>query len=533
MTDPADLNAILRDYLKTGLEIDLDTRATRPPGRLLYGATNLSLSDHPDITPADVDLSTVEWLLGEAREALAERNTRPISERVQGLMDAHGLPEEARPRLALGVLEVHVHLLEELRRRCLGQVPLVFDPNSAPPLPATPPPSGGGSSPAPKPPAPLASNITDAFGDWGRTSGGWRAGAESQAKTTLALFVEVCGDKPIDKYTRADGDLFRTMLRALPTHYHKSPKDRGKPLKEIIAKADVANTPRIGDKTVKRHFWAVSQFFAFLVEAGLLPREAENPGRGFTFNTKGSTRKQRDMWTGAELHSLFASPVWTGCHPYFRSQSGGKVIRDALFWLPLLGLFHGNRLEEFAQLRRGDVGQSEGVWYLNITDEDGRQLKNEQSRRKLPLHPELIRIGFLDYMAEITTHPQDRVFPDLRPGGKDKKLGYYFSKRFSAYRNAVGVRRPGLDYHSFRHGVTTKFYEADINEGWIDFLTGHESGGESRSRYLKGIPLVQLRGAIARVTWAEIDLSHLYVRDAGDERWPVLPADAPEPAAAA
>jgi integrase len=270
------------------------------------------------------------------------------------------------------------------------------------------------------------------------------------------------------------------------------------------------------------HFWAVSRFFAFLVETGRLPKDADNPGRGFSFNTKTQARKQRDMWSGEELYRLFASPVWTGCHSHFRSQPGDKIIRDSLFWLPLLGLFHGNRLEEFAQLRRGDLGQSEGIWFLDITDEDGRQLKNRQSRRKVPLHPELIRIGFLDYVAEITASPEDQVFPDLKPGGNDRKRGYYFSKRFSSYRAAIGLRRRGLDYHAFRHSVTTKLYEADVSEGWIDLLTGHESGGESRRRYLKAIPLPQLRSAIERVMWPELDLSHLYVRELGDASWPMV-----------
>ena len=135
-----------------------------------------------------------------------------------------------------------------------------------------------------------------------------------------------------------------------------------------------------------------------------------------------------------------------------------------------------------------------------------------------PIHPELIRLGFLDYVAEATARPQDQVFPELRPGGKDRKLGYYFSKQFSAYRGAIGVRRRGLDYHSFRHGVTTKLYQADVSEAWIDLLTGHDQGGgESRRRYLKGVPLPQLRGALERVTWPELHLSALYVRDAADK----------------
>lgn len=367
--------------------------------------------------------------------------------------------------------------------------------------------------------APLASTLIDAFGEWGRKSGGWRAGGEVQAKVSLGLYLEVCGDKPIDSYTRADGDNFRSTLRFLPRTYRKSARDREKPLTAIIAEAEANALPRLTDKTVKRHFWAVSRFFAFLSETGRLSRDAENPGRGFSFNTKGSARTKRDMWSGEELIRLFRSPVWTGCDPQVRSREGAKIIRDALFWLPLLGLFHGNRLEEFAQLHRSDLGQADGVWFLDITDEGGRQLKNAQSRRRVPLHSELIRVGFLDYVARIATSPGDSLFPDLKPGGPDRKLGYGFSKQFSHYRKAIGVKRSGLDYHSFRHGVTTKLYEANVNEGWIDLLTGHENGSESRRRYLKAVSLPQLRTAIEAVTWQEVEISRLYVGEPGDERW--------------
>ena len=45
----------------------------------------------------------------------------------------------------------------------------------------------------------------------------------------------------------------------------------------------------------------------------------------------GAARKQRDMWSGDELRLLFESPVWTGCHPFFRSRPGTEILRDSLF----------------------------------------------------------------------------------------------------------------------------------------------------------------------------------------------------------
>lgn len=504
VTGTADLAPILRDYLRDFLEDDLRRRMERPPHKPVY-AWWWEPGD-PE-TAEDADLVDIRRARDGLKFDLASNNPKEMAEYAEELIRQHSLPADLLRPLTYGLIEAAIKGWEIVERRTLGIEPLVFAVEPTTPAPAREPTDSG---PA-KPPAPLASTLIEPFGGWGRKSGGWRPGAENQATVSLSLFLEVCGDKPIDAYTRADGDRFRATLRLLPTHYRKSPAERSKPLTEIIAAADAQNAKRITDKTVKRHFWAVSQFFKFLAESGKLPRDFDNPGRGFTFATKGTARKQRDMWSGDELRRLFASPVWTGCHPFIRSRPGTEIIRDALFWLPLLGLYHGNRLEEFAQLRGGDLGHTDGVSFLRITDEDGRQLKNAQSRRNIPLHPELIRLGFTDHVANVAPTAKDQVFPELVAGGKDHKLGYSFSKKFANYRKAIGLQRPGLDYHSFRHGVTTKLYQADVNEGWIDLLTGHESGGESRRRYLKDVPLPLLREAIARVTFPEVDLRHLYV----------------------
>jgi hypothetical protein len=88
------------------------------------------------------------------------------------------------------------------------------------------------------------------------------------------------------------------------------------------------------------------------------------------------------MWEGEPLRKLFASPVWTGCSSETRRSSpGSKIIEDEKHWLPILGLFHGNRLQEFAQLRRADGRCRDGIWFLDINDDGTKQLKNEQSKR--------------------------------------------------------------------------------------------------------------------------------------------------------
>ena len=43
-------------------------------------------------------------------------------------------------------------------------------------------------------------------------------------------------------------------------------------------------------------------------------------------------------------------------------------------------------------------------------------------------HSEIERLGFLDYVNGVATKPSDMLFPELKPGGPDAKVGYDFTK---------------------------------------------------------------------------------------------------------
>src|SRR5438552_805332 len=85
----------------------------------------------------------------------------------------------------------------------------------------------------------------------------------------------------------------------------------------------------------------------------------------------------------------------------------------------------GLRPNEACQMNAGDVKQtSKGTWYLDIiasADDDEatgtgtKTLKTSSSRRKVPVHPELIRIGFLSFAKAQKKTPASRLFPDLKP----------------------------------------------------------------------------------------------------------------------
>jgi hypothetical protein len=81
-----------------------------------------------------------------------------------------------------------------------------------------------------------------------------------------------------------------------------------------------------------------------------------------------------------DLKAIFASPVYAAA----KRPKGGRG--EAAFWLPLIALFTGARLEEIAQLYVRDLQQvpNEDLWFFNITDtgEDQRLKVKAKNRRK-------------------------------------------------------------------------------------------------------------------------------------------------------
>ena len=134
---------------------------------------------------------------------------------------------------------------------------------------------------------------------------------------------------------------------------------------------------------------------------------------------------------------------------------GGKG--EAAFWLPLLALFTGARLGELAGLRASDVVQDASVGtvciYITADAKAGRKLKTKQSARAIPIHSQLIELGFLKFTAAEAKARGERawLFPQVAPGTTG---AFAFSKWFGRHIGSQGVTDPAKVFHSFRHFFT-------------------------------------------------------------------------------
>lgn len=321
-----------------------------------------------------------------------------------------------------------------------------------------------------KAPPPAAMKLREVFGRW-KASKKRSEDTANACGRALSLYEQQTGDPPLKELTRAQGDAFRAWLQQQGTST-KTARDRLTWVKSLL-------------KYAYRELEVISR----------------NPWEGLDIDH--TTEASRRPWTDEELKKLFGQPIYTGYELPKNSKAGGA----AAYWIPLFGLFHGARVGELAQLQVTDIDTSKDIPTIRITNEgEGQRLKTNASKREVPIHSELIRLGFLDYVAEVRTSGSRSLWPALRL--RKDKPGAYFSDWFGEYRKGLGFGK-NPDFHCFRHTVRTLLMEAEVAEPVIDRLMGHEVRGSEGAKTYNHAKVVLMRG-LERVQYPSLLLPRVF-----------------------
>ena len=123
-----------------------------------------------------------------------------------------------------------------------------------------------------------------------------------------------------------------------------------------------------------------------------------------------------------------------------------------------------------------DVAARQGVSVVQFREEmDGEQaamlaagvarsLKNDRTRRVVPLHPTLLALGLAEYVAQRRDEagPNALLFPSSipKPGGKAPMLGRAYEQAFLRHARDGLAFGPGFGNHSFRHQFEDRIRDA-------------------------------------------------------------------------
>ena len=326
----------------------------------------------------------------------------------------------------------------------------------------------------------------------------------NQRKNVLELWQEVMGDEDIKALNKIKAREFKATLMCLPVNMKQ--RFKGKTLKEIDLKS-VQIESRISVKTINNKLIWMSCFMNWAIQNGYY--EASNPFTGLSLKANDDPSTRRASFSQDQLTQIFTSPIFTGCKsakPHDRYDTGPEVIKDGLYWVPLIALYSGARLQEICQLYTSDLKLQGNIWSFDINDDgDDKLLKTASSKRRTPIHPKLIELGLLDYHKQQMDKGAKRLFPDL-PMGNDKTYSSVFSKRFNFFLKRFGIKTDKTSFHSFRHTFIDAMRNTEVHREVREALVGHLDKRTAHDNYGSSIGLQRLYEGIVKLEYPSLGI---------------------------
>jgi len=311
----------------------------------------------------------------------------------------------------------------------------------------------------------LLSAIIEEFVNESVTAGVWNPKSEIEKRASLATLIEIIGDISIDELSYEVGREYKNTLMKLPANRNKIKQYRDLSIPQML---ELKPEP-MSTQTVNNQISTVIALMNWARKQGYIK---ENYFEGLKLRSTKQAQDERKPFSDDDLKRIFDPEM-------YKEATDGN---EARYWIPLIGLYTGARLNEICQLHVKDIKQEDGLWCMHITakggdDKNFKRLKNKASERLIPLHDKLIELGFIKYMAKQKKIGAVRLFPELtysRNSGWGRLPGRWFNDSF--LRKKLKITDPAKSFHSFRHTVADRLKQLGVAEAFISELLGHSSG---------------------------------------------------------
>ncbi|WP_461314916.1 DUF6538 domain-containing protein [Bradyrhizobium embrapense] len=401
---------------------------------------------------------TLEYALVTSTAALARGDITVIRHQLDELQEAFQLNVDRTSapyrKLGMAVLMAQVRALKDIEKRNLGEP--VETPQSAIVVPQEAFASQVGGK------------LSDAFDGW-KKERERPEGTVHEYSRAVDMFTQLHGDIRLVDMRRSHARLFREALQLVPK------LRKGDLLKASLPELSEhgrahPTIAKVSAATVNKQLGAVQAIAGWGHHHGLVPDHVSwaNP---FDEMRLEEEQSDREPYSVDDLNAIFAHML-TVKLPRAAGRDAGK-------WLPLLGAFTGGRLAELGGLRVSDVTEEDGCALLWIRQDRkaGRRLKTANAERVVPVHPQLIALGFLEHVAALRRKGGEQawLFPAVAPD--EGRALAAFSKWYGLYiREQVGITDRRKVFHSFRHAFQDALRRATADEELRDAIAGRSSG---------------------------------------------------------
>lgn len=323
-----------------------------------------------------------------------------------------------------------------------------------------------------------------------KNTGDLKLASEDKIRSRIAHFIDVMGNLTLGELDRDVVKVYVAKMQKMPGNlYLMRRRYAAEDLNQLIEKALTAGEATMTKDAIERHITALGAMLEWARrETWLIGNPTENVLA--KRKRKNKDQDKRYQFTEEELKLIF-SASWFKIGAGEPNQFGRYInFRPYHYWLPLLALYTGGRINELCQLYLSDIRVSEsGVAYLDFNldtpdkvmddeRETDKSLKTPNAQRQMPIHPELIKLGFLKYVEALKVDGRERLFPELKHHEIKGYRGYaskwfnenYLGKQLEMPRDGKRV------FHSLRHNYVNHLDRLELSERMIAQLVGHARG---------------------------------------------------------
>ena len=319
-------------------------------------------------------------------------------------------------------------------------------------------------------------------------------------ENTIAEFIEIVGDIDFSSLTKREVSNYIDVLTKLPPNRNKTKQLRDLSITELLE----LNLPQEKcqlPQNVNKKIGKLSVFGNYGVRQGLL---MTNPFSMMKFAIR-KQGHQREPFNKDDLRKILNTETYLNWTIRFehRFRDGRATNQMPYFWCFLWGIFSGLRTNEMCQTRCSDIRKEKKIWFMFVEDSEETKVKTQSAIRKVPIHPRLLELGFIEYIANLKRAKIDRVFHELTElrDGYASKVSRHYNEKFLP---SVGVwKKHTKVLYCTRHTFINKLYSEKVDENVIKTLVGHEKeftmkhyGGQpfSPERLLEEISKVDYSG---------------------------------------
>lgn len=341
----------------------------------------------------------------------------------------------------------------------------------------------------PEPSSLYLSQFIEQFVQTKKDDGKWTERNIPTHMSHITTLLDVFGDVPIASIDRQAMRTFRDILTKLPPNRTRDKRYKDKTIRELL-QMDIGSPLNV--KTINTIIETISGMFEWGIREGLIEK---NPAKDMTLRDNRQEIALRDALTASDIQKIFFSGDYTP----------DKFINPAYYWVPLISLYTGMRLEEICQLHTEDIYQDGDIWTINISENssDGLQdkgLKTKNATRLIPIHQDLIELGLLKYREAISSE-FTRLFPKLNKTPKSPKYGKQVGKQFAALLKKKGIEGK-KSFHSLRHTFSDYFKKMGLHNDMFRQMFGHDATTLAGKQYgSKFTPKECYEQLITKLVW--------------------------------